>query len=206
MEVEACLKLWKRSESIGFRYTTMLSDGDSKAFNSVVESQVYGKDISIEKEECLNHVSKRLGTALRNTVKVWKARGVTLGGRKHGSLKETIIVKLQKYYQRAVLSNKGNLANTKTAIYATLYHSMSTDEKPQHLKCSKGKDSWCFYQAAVAKNQTPGSHKKHVGTPIALDNLTKLLLVYQRLASDDLLKRCINCRTQNSNEGLHNLI
>ncbi|GFS55285.1 uncharacterized protein TNCV_1626291 [Trichonephila clavipes] len=32
MEVNAAVKLWERSESIGFRYTTLLSDGDSKSF------------------------------------------------------------------------------------------------------------------------------------------------------------------------------
>ncbi|GFY22075.1 uncharacterized protein TNCV_3297191 [Trichonephila clavipes] len=32
MEVNAVVKLWERSESIGFQYTILLSDGDSKAF------------------------------------------------------------------------------------------------------------------------------------------------------------------------------
>ncbi|GFT48033.1 uncharacterized protein TNCV_4277161 [Trichonephila clavipes] len=32
MEVNAAVKLWERSESIGFRYTTLLFDGDSKSF------------------------------------------------------------------------------------------------------------------------------------------------------------------------------
>ncbi|GFV20932.1 uncharacterized protein TNCV_4532011 [Trichonephila clavipes] len=30
MEQEAALKLWQRSEDSGFRYTTLLSDGDAK--------------------------------------------------------------------------------------------------------------------------------------------------------------------------------
>ena len=51
------------------RYTVMLSDGDSKSFKKIVEEKVYGEDIVIEKEECVNHVSKRLGAALRNVKK-----------------------------------------------------------------------------------------------------------------------------------------
>ena len=33
MGVEAALRLWKRSEKAGFRYTTLFSDDNSKAFN-----------------------------------------------------------------------------------------------------------------------------------------------------------------------------
>ncbi|GFX88941.1 uncharacterized protein TNCV_2576481 [Trichonephila clavipes] len=69
MEMEAALTLWKRSTSLGFRYITVLSDGDCKTFNYLCEKKVYGPDIVIKKEECINHVSKRLGTALRSTVK-----------------------------------------------------------------------------------------------------------------------------------------
>ncbi|GFW32912.1 uncharacterized protein TNCV_1774771 [Trichonephila clavipes] len=64
MEMEAALTLWKRSTSLGFRYIT---------------------------EECINHVSKRLGTALRSTVKDCRAQGISLGGKTHGSLKEATI-------------------------------------------------------------------------------------------------------------------
>ncbi|GBL81937.1 hypothetical protein AVEN_50525-1 [Araneus ventricosus] len=97
MEVQAAFKLWSRSEKIGFRYTSVLSDGDSKAFHHLTETKVYG-DIEIKKEECVNHVSKRLGTALRNCVKEWRSRGVTLDGKSHGSLKEETIKKLTQYY------------------------------------------------------------------------------------------------------------
>ncbi|GFT04846.1 uncharacterized protein TNCV_2849811 [Trichonephila clavipes] len=58
-----------QSTSLGFRYITVLSDGDCKTFNYLCEKKVYGPDIVIKKEECINHVSKRLETALRSTVK-----------------------------------------------------------------------------------------------------------------------------------------
>ncbi|GFV46584.1 uncharacterized protein TNCV_3941 [Trichonephila clavipes] len=79
MEVNA-VKLWERSESIGFRYTTLLSDGDSKSFLELKERNVYGSETQIKKEECINHVNIRLGTALRQLVKDWRVKGVTLGG------------------------------------------------------------------------------------------------------------------------------
>ncbi|GFX08432.1 uncharacterized protein TNCV_3269211 [Trichonephila clavipes] len=76
MEVNAVVKLWERSESIGFRYTTLLSDGDSKSFLELKERNVHGSETQIKKE-CINHVRKRLGTALRQTVKDWRVKGVT---------------------------------------------------------------------------------------------------------------------------------
>ncbi|GBN10289.1 hypothetical protein AVEN_54458-1 [Araneus ventricosus] len=153
-------------------YTSVLSDGDSKAFQHLTETKVYG-DIEIKKEECVNHVSKLLGTALQNCVKEWRSRGVTLGGKSHGSLKEKTIQKLTQYYQNAILKNKGNADKIKTAIYATLYHSISTDKKPQHFKCPSGQESRCFYQAAIASGITPGSHKELVKTPVNEAHLAK---------------------------------
>ncbi|GFT04372.1 uncharacterized protein TNCV_1502361 [Trichonephila clavipes] len=94
----------------------------------------------------------------------------------------------------------------KTAIYATLLHSISTDAKPQHSKCPAGENSWCFYQSAIANGEKPNNHKLNVGTPINEKFLTKILPIYQRLASNELLERCIRCGTQNANESLHSMI
>ncbi|GFX96253.1 uncharacterized protein TNCV_2291411 [Trichonephila clavipes] len=154
MEMEAALTLWKRSTSLGFRYITVLSDGDCKTFNYLCEKKVYGPDIVIKKEECINHVSKRLGTALRSTVKDCRAQ----------------------------------------------------DAKPQHSKCPAGENSWCFYQSAIANGEKPNAHKLNVGTPINEKFLPKILPIYQRLASNELLERCIRCGTQNANESLHSMI
>ncbi|GFY26894.1 uncharacterized protein TNCV_930351 [Trichonephila clavipes] len=103
MEMEAALTLWKRSTSLGFRYITVLSDGDC--------------------------------------------------GKAHGSLKKATIKKLTTYYQKAILRNKGDVNAMKTAIYATLLHSISTDAKSQHSMCPAGENSWCFYQSAIANGE-----------------------------------------------------
>ncbi|GFW31095.1 uncharacterized protein TNCV_2576771 [Trichonephila clavipes] len=94
----------------------------------------------------------------------------------------------------------------KTEIYATLLHSISTDAKPQHSKCPAGENSWCFYQSAIANGEKPNNHKLNVGTPINEKFLPKILPIYQRLASNELLERCIRCGTQNANESLHSMI
>ncbi|GFW29616.1 uncharacterized protein TNCV_3934841 [Trichonephila clavipes] len=78
MEMEAAFTLWKRSTSLGFRYIAVSSDGDCKTFSYLCRKNVYGPDIVIKKEECIDHVSKRLGTALRSTVKDFRAQVVNL--------------------------------------------------------------------------------------------------------------------------------
>ncbi|GFX31498.1 uncharacterized protein TNCV_1780941 [Trichonephila clavipes] len=159
----------------------ILSDGDCKTFNYLCEKKVYGPDIVIKKEECINHVNKRLGTALRSTVKDCRAQGISLGGKAHGSLKEATIKKLTTYYQKAILRNKGDVNAMKTAIYATLLRSISTDAKPQHSKCPAGENSWCFYQSAIANGEKPNNHKLNVGTPINEKFLPKILPIYQSI-------------------------
>ncbi|GFU35773.1 uncharacterized protein TNCV_1083391 [Trichonephila clavipes] len=47
MEQEAALKLWQRSEDSGFRYTTLLSDGDAKTYQYLTTKEVYGPEIKI---------------------------------------------------------------------------------------------------------------------------------------------------------------
>ncbi|GFY17687.1 uncharacterized protein TNCV_1074221 [Trichonephila clavipes] len=75
MEMHAALIMWRRSISDGqMRFVSMLSDGDSKTFQFLSDNKIYGSDIKIEKEECLNYIAKRLGTSLRNKVKEWKVK------------------------------------------------------------------------------------------------------------------------------------
>lgn len=85
MEVAAAKVLWDRSLDSDLRYTKLISDGDSKTLTELQKMSPYGT-VVIDKEECVNHVSKRLGTALRSLVSDEKKRGVTLGGTKCGSL------------------------------------------------------------------------------------------------------------------------
>ncbi|GFT14748.1 uncharacterized protein TNCV_99441 [Trichonephila clavipes] len=76
MEMEAATILWQRSiKECNMRYTCILSDGDSKTFQHLMSLNIYGKGKPIKKEECINHISKRLGTGLRSKVKEWRSKG-----------------------------------------------------------------------------------------------------------------------------------
>lgn len=207
MEVIAAEILFKRSISLcNMRYTTLLSDGDSKTHQHLQKLKVYGEHVLIEKEECVNHVAKRLGTALRELVKTTRAKNITLGGRGHGKLTDATITKLTNYYGHAIRSNSGSLHAMKTAIYATIFHAISTDDNPRHEKCPEGSMSWCFYNRAMATKEPPGSHVNKVRTPLSPDVLKHVMPIYQRLAADNLLSRCLGGHTQNPNESLHSVV
>ncbi|GFU28140.1 uncharacterized protein TNCV_346321 [Trichonephila clavipes] len=206
MEMHAAYILWNRSISdCAMRYTTVLCDGDAKTHQHLNEKKVYGDDVVIVKEECVNHVAKRLGTALRNKVKEWRSKGVTLGGRKQGSLTDATITKLQNFYRKAIVDNVPEVEKMKASIFATLFHCMSTDAKPMHSKCPDGKLSWCFYNRAKTDNKVPGSHKS-MKTKLSEEVVAKIMPVYQRLASNEILLRCVSGKTQNANESLHSCI
>ncbi|GBM68743.1 hypothetical protein AVEN_263567-1 [Araneus ventricosus] len=123
----------------------------------------------------------------------------------HVNNHETTITKLQNYYRKAVKDNAPDVNKMKKSIFASLYHCMSTDSKPQHSKCPVGAESWCFFQRAIAQGETPKSHKK-MKTTLSELVVEKILPVYQRLASDEMLSKCISAKTQNANESLHSCI
>lgn len=99
MESRGAEILWQRSlKKWKMQYVNVLSDGDTNTYDKLCKLDPYN-GVPIEKEECINHMSKRLGTGLRELVKTEKAKGVTLGGKAEGSLKETTIMKLTTYYR-----------------------------------------------------------------------------------------------------------
>lgn len=201
MEVEAAQILFGRSlERHGLRYTTMLCDGDSRAFNSLQEAQVYGF-VPIEKEDCVNHVHKRMGTALRNLLQKQRAEGKpSLGGK--GKLTGELVTKLTSYYGWALQSNQGSIEAMNNAVWATFYHVASTDASPQHSHCPTGEESWCKYNKAVAKQETPPNHRYNLPEYV----VDALRPIYTRLSDKKLLERCQRGKTQNPNESLHSVI
>lgn len=89
-------------------------------------------------------------------------------------------------------------------ILASFYHCSSTDENPTHQLCPKTKDSWCFFNNAIANEKVPNSHKSmKVHFQLSPEELTQVKDVYDRLTSDEIMMKCLAGRTQNPNESLH---
>lgn len=95
-------------------------------------------------------MSKRLDIALRNKVKEWKEKGVCLGSRKKGILVEEVIIKLTNLYRKVIKNNAPDFIKMKTVKFASLYHCMSNNKKPQHQKCPSAPKLCCFYNRASA--------------------------------------------------------
>ncbi|KAM7293101.1 uncharacterized protein ISCGN_026231 [Ixodes scapularis] len=197
MEVEAALILFKRSISKhDLRYTTLVSDGDSRTFSALSQENVYGI-VPIIKEECLNHVQKRMGTALRNIV---QKSDKPLGGK--GKLTKVLIDKLTGYYGWALRNNCNDLTKMQRAVMATYYHVTSTDKNPHHELCPDGSESWCQHRVAEAKSEPQPQHKYNLPAFVA----EAMLPVYQRLSERSLLERCMGARTQNASESFHSVL
>jgi hypothetical protein len=200
MEQELGIIMWERSiELHKFRYTEFLGDGDSKTFDELCVRKVYG-DVPIEKVDCINHVSKRMGTALRDFHENTPAARLPAKGR---FLKE-IVPKLQNYYGNAIKSNTPSVDAMHDGAMSALYHMSSTDAKPRHDLCPKGEKSFCFFQRALAKEEDPPTHDGHdYLSPVVFDGL---LPIYERLADKNLLQRCTKGLTTNPNEAIHSLV
>ena len=73
METEGVARIFARSEELhSLQYTEFFGDGESKAYLRV--ENIYD-DVHVEKKECVGHVKKRVGTALRKLKKENKGLG-----------------------------------------------------------------------------------------------------------------------------------
>ncbi|GFW16480.1 uncharacterized protein TNCV_443551 [Trichonephila clavipes] len=136
------LSIFQRSESSRKAcYTQYLGDGDSKGFLTIKEAKVYG-DTEVEKLECVGHVQKRMGTRLRNILKMSKgiklSDGKNISGRGRLTLKE--VDSIQHYYGLAIRKNLSSVEDMKRAICAIYFHKLSTEDNPQHALCPLEKD------------------------------------------------------------------
>lgn len=150
MEVDSIVEMFNRFETIyNVCYCKYVGNGDkyvgSKTYKGIVEPNPY-KDVVAQKKECIGHVQKRMRTQLRKV----KNDNRGIGGR--GMLTAKLIDELIVYYGLAIRRSINTSDEAmRNAIWATYYHKISTDEKPQHDKCPSGEDRWCSYQKAKVR-------------------------------------------------------
>lgn len=167
----------------------------------------------VRKLDCIGHVQKRIGTALRDLKKKTKGKlvdGKSVGGKGH-RLSDKSIDKLQEYYGKAIRGNvnrnaKSNkeidesITKMQHAILAVLHHTvMLPDPKQRHKFCPKEEDSWCEY-IRTKKEVAPKNH--------CLDAVFFKFLqpVFTRLSERSLLLRCLPGYSQNQNERLNGIV
>ena len=59
-------------KKLGLTYKIYIGDGDSKSYATVSKAMPYGPLVHIVKEECVSHITKPMGTGLRETGKRYK--------------------------------------------------------------------------------------------------------------------------------------
>uniref|UniRef100_A0A0B7BM11 Mutator-like transposase domain-containing protein n=1 Tax=Arion vulgaris TaxID=1028688 RepID=A0A0B7BM11_9EUPU len=195
-EAVGAVRIFSWSEQMRkLRYKQYLGEGDSASFKKVLETKPYG-NLEVEKLECVGHIQKRCGTRLRKLknenkrLKLDDRKG--LGG--IGRLTDKKIDTLQNYYGFAIRQNPGNLDKMLCDIMAVLPHVGSTDVNPNHGGCPN--DSWCKYKL--------NPEKYRHGLPQAVMDFIQP--VFTDLANEDLLRKCLHGKTQNSNETLNKLV
>ncbi|GFV11334.1 uncharacterized protein TNCV_3724231 [Trichonephila clavipes] len=193
-----------RSQSLyNIRYTKYLGDGDSKAFTSIIENNVYGDHCSVEKLECIGHVMKRMRTRLRRLKTMMRGQklsdGKPLCGRSR--LTEAEIDRLQAYYGLAIRRNLSSVKDMQQAIWVIFLHKLSTDEKPQHGFCPSDTDTWCKFKKAELLGET--FHHKN---SLPVEVVEAMRPVCRDLANPEFLKKCLHGGTQNPNESVNNVI
>lgn len=149
-------------------------------------------------KDCVNHVQKRMGTALRSLVSMAK-KGEALGGK--GGLTQDLTKRLTSYYGLALRSNT-DVEDLEKAVMATFNHISLTDLEPHHELCPPGTCSWGRHHAAEAEGQPQPPHKYNLPSKV----VEALRPVYQRLSDPQLLARCSGNKTQNAAESLHSVI
>ena len=210
METVAAVEIFSRSiEKRKLKYTTFVGDGNSSSFGRVKAAldEKFGPDYEIKKEECVGHVQKRLGTALRKYKKDNKGKklsdGKTVGGK--GRLTDKVIDKMQNYYRKAIRGNKGDLNGMKESIKAIECHMIKNAKvglKEQHQYCPKSGDTWCKYW----KDKNDGTELYNEDNRLPEVFMAELHPIFQRLSKDDLLNRCLNGKTQNQNEAANGIL
>lgn len=192
MEVGSAKRIFARSKDIKLIYENMLCDGDAKTVASVNEMDPYG--FPIQKEDCVNHVAKRMYKAILALIREHKGRKPPLNGK--GRCTQEVQDKLPRYYATALKDNAPDIEAMKNAVYASLFHMVSTDDDPHHTHCPPGASSWCHFKRWEATGEDRRPHKPTMHKDVA----KHLLPIYERMTNPALLERCSRMKTQNANE------
>ena len=210
MEAVSAVDIFTRSiETRNLKYTTFVGDGDSSSFGRVKEAleKKFGERYVVKKEECVGHVQKRLGTALRKYKNDKKGQklsdGKGVGGR--GRLTDKVVDKMQNYYGKAIRGNKGDLEGMKKSINAIQHHMIKSDKKSleeQHQYCPQSGDTWCKYWKD--KHDHTSLYNEDNRLPVVF--MAELDPIFARLSQDKLLIRCLKGITQNQNEAANGLL
>ena len=162
--------------------------------------------LSVQKENCINHVKKGLGTALRNR-RTESNLGKTAKNTKH-RLTDFAIKKREDYFRNVLVKYKLGAKATaeqythaikeaRREILAGHFHSCVSESDIRHYYC-RAEDGWC----------KKVMNEKFEEKPYYLEEKCRRILMkdYKRFTSDVILRRCLRAKTQNQQESINNML
>ena len=81
-------------------------------------------------------------------------------------------------------------------------HVASSEKNCCHDKCPKGSESWCKYQADKAN----GTRLYTPGNGLDTTIIKHIKSIFVDLCKDELLKKCLDSKTQNQNESFNGTV
>ena len=119
-----------------------------------------------------------------------------IGGK--GMLTNKQIHDIHNLFGNAIRGNKNDLEGMRKSIWSIYFHKLSTNEQPYDGMCDLRR---CKY----LKAEQEGKQLDHYySLPKAILDLMKP--IFRDLTHPDLLRKCLEGYTQNSNESLNNMI
>ncbi|XP_042235847.1 uncharacterized protein LOC121875365 [Homarus americanus] len=190
------------------RYVAFLTDRDSEICDNIMKMNngegPYDAEHPVIKADCVNHFIKQLGTALYKV----KDEMVQM---KWPDLTQEVVGYLQSLCETAlrdcIEKTPNKVREVQSAIISSYFHCISTDDMPDsHLSCPKGLASWCFWQKARARKETPPPHEKANmllnSRDFTMEMSDRLAAVYVKLADDEFVNRCRLVKTQVTGKSL----
>ena len=113
---------------------------------------------------------------------------------------------IASYYRLAVQRNTGDIPSILAAIKAIPLHLSATDENAEvnHQFCPCTSDSWCRYQQAAFKSESPPSHPNYLG-PEATTLIQDLFHEFG-YDTEDFFGKISQGLSSNHNEAIHSLL
>jgi hypothetical protein len=178
METEGAKMLWSRS-----------LDGDAAVLDTVTSLDPYPDKVT--KEECINHISNRMYKGLERIVKDSDVQAKTtaslskMSGR--GKMTKERMKRWSSYYRKAIVENAPNIENARNAIWAIMFHSLSTPEDPRHRFCNP---EWCWFRKAEADGRDPRDlyEESAHDPPLPKDICERLIPLFERLHDSSDIK------------------
>ena len=141
------------------------------------------------KYESIDHYQNRASCRLRELEKNVKG----LGGKGRLTDAKIEIDTLPNYFGLALRQNVEKLNDMTKSCLASMQHVAA-----YHDSCPRSKDSWCQHQVDKLNNTNLCKSKE-----LPIDVRKAIIPIYNDLRKDEMLKKCLHGKTQNSNESLN---